>query len=46
MLFRSKNLGDSGKSEGIQSGAKRYAKGGTTRADGVVSKGHTKGKFV
>ena len=43
---KGKNLGDSGKSEGIQSGAKRYAKGGVTRADGVVSKGHTKGKFV
>ena len=42
---KGKNLGDSGKSEGIQSGAKRYAKGGVTRADGVVSKGHTKGKY-
>ena len=24
----------------------RYAKGGVTRADGCVSKGHTKGKMV
>lgn len=24
----------------------KYAKGGVTRADGVVSKGHTKGKMV
>jgi hypothetical protein len=45
-LSKGKNLGDSGKSEGIQSGAKRYAKGGVTRADGVATKGHTKGKFV
>ena len=26
--------------------AKGYAKGGVTRADGCVKKGHTKGKFV
>ena len=25
---------------------KKYAKGGVTRADGCVTKGHTKGKFV
>ena len=27
-------------------GMAKYAKGGVTRADGVVSKGHTKGKMV
>ena len=27
-------------------GTAKYAKGGVTRADGVVSKGHTKGKMV
>jgi hypothetical protein len=27
-------------------GAAKYAKGGVTRADGVVSKGHTKGKNI
>ena len=26
--------------------AKKYAKGGVTRADGCVSKGHTRGKMV
>lgn len=26
--------------------AKKYAKGGVTRADGCVTKGHTKGKMV
>jgi hypothetical protein len=25
---------------------KKYAKGGVTRADGCVSKGHTRGKMV
>ena len=27
-------------------GTAKYAKGGVTRADGVVAKGHTKGKMV
>jgi len=52
-LTKGKNLGDSGKTEDIQSNAKKmksggscYAKGGVTRADGVATKGHTKGKFV
>ena len=27
-------------------GTAKYAKGGVTRADGIVSKGHTKGKMV
>jgi hypothetical protein len=27
-------------------GTAKYAKGGVTRADGVVSKGHTKGKMI
>jgi hypothetical protein len=52
-LTKGKNLGDSGKTKDIQSGARNmksggscYAKGGVTRADGVATKGHTKGKMV
>ena len=30
----------------MKKGGKCYAKGGVTRADGCVTKGHTKGKFV
>lgn len=32
--------------EAEMKGMAKYAKGGVTRADGVVSKGHTKGKMV
>ena len=46
------NLGDSGKTVGIQGmkcggSAKKMAKGGTAsaRADGIASKGKTKGKW-
>jgi hypothetical protein len=41
------NLGDSGKSMPIQSGAKGMAKGGSasSRADGIASKGKTRGKM-
>jgi hypothetical protein len=44
---RGLNLGDSGPTEKIQSGAKRMAKGGSasSRADGIASKGKTKGKM-
>jgi len=52
-LTKGKNLGDSGKIKDIQSDARNmksggscYAKGGVTRADGVASKGHTKGTMV
>lgn len=31
---------------GYRKGGKVYAKGGVTRADGCVSKGHTKGRMV
>jgi hypothetical protein len=31
---------------GMKKGGMAYAKGGVTRADGCVSKGHTKGKMV
>ena len=34
------------KHEMAEAGMKKMAKGGVTRADGVVSKGHTKGKMV
>ena len=34
------------KHEKAEYGMKKMAKGGVTRADGVVSKGHTKGKMV
>lgn len=34
------------KHEMAEAGMKKMAKGGMTRADGVVSKGHTKGKMV
>jgi len=30
----------------MKSGGSCYAKGGVTRADGVATKGHTRGKFV
>ena len=44
---RDKNLGDSGKIMGIEGDKpKKFAKGGVTRADGCVTKGRTKGKFV
>lgn len=41
------NLGDSGKSMGIMGGAKGMAKGGSAskRADGIASKGKTRGKM-
>ena len=32
--------------KGMRKGGKAYAKGGVTRADGCVTKGHTKGKMV
>ena len=31
---------------GMKKGGMAYAKGGVTRADGCVSKGHTKGKMI
>ena len=34
------------KMHGMKKGGMSYAKGGVTRADGCVSKGHTKGKMV
>ena len=34
------------KHEMAEAGMKKMAKGGVTRADGCVSKGHTKGKMV
>lgn len=34
------------KHEMAEAGMKKYAKGGVTRADGVVKKGHTKGKMI
>ena len=35
-------------SEGMKCGGKvkKYAKGGVTRADGCITKGHTKGRMV
>jgi len=44
---KGKNLGDSGPIKGIMGGAKKMAKGGTAsaRADGIASKGKTKGKW-
>jgi hypothetical protein len=44
---KGKNLGDSGKSMGIMGGAKGMAKGGSasSRADGIASKGKTRGKM-
>lgn len=44
---KGKNLGDSGKSMGIMGGAKGMAKGGSasSRADGIASKGKTRGKY-
>lgn len=53
-MTKGKNLGDTGPSEGIQAGGmcgggkvKKMAKGGSasTRADGIASKGKTKGKW-
>ena len=46
-LTKGMNLGDSGKSMPIQSGAKGMAKGGSasSRADGIASKGKTRGKM-
>lgn len=32
--------------KGMSKGGKAYAKGGVTRADGVVKKGHTEGKMI
>ena len=44
-LTKGKNLGDSGKSIGIESGkAKKYAKGGAI--DGIAQRGKTKGKYI
>ena len=34
------------KMHGMKKGGMSYAKGGVTRADGCVMKGHTKGKMV
>lgn len=46
-LTKGKMLADSGKSMPIQSGAKGMAKGGSasSRADGIASKGKTRGKM-
>ena len=42
---KGKNLGDSGKTVGIQGGkAKKYAKGGAI--DGCAQRGKTKGKYI
>ena len=41
---KGENLGDSGKSVGIEGGkAKKYAKGG--KIDGIAQRGKTKGKY-
>ena len=34
------------KMHGMKKGGMAYAKGGVTRADGCVTKGHTKGKMI
>ena len=44
-LTKGKNLGDSGKIEGIEGGKpKKYAKGGAI--DGCAQRGKTKGKYI
>ena len=43
---KGKNLGDSGKTVGIERGPKHFAKGGHVKSiDGIARRGHTKVKY-
>lgn len=43
---KSDEANDTIRPEEMKGKAKRYAKGGVTRADGCVKKGHTKGRMI